>query len=43
MQLWPLDDPSKTPPPPLTWDERLVAAWDWMVPKASSQLAAANP
>jgi hypothetical protein len=40
MQLWPYDDPAKSPPLPLTWDERLVAAWDWIVPKTSSQLAA---
>jgi hypothetical protein len=36
-QLWPFDDPSKNPPPPTSWDERLVAAWDWMVTKAFSQ------
>ena len=33
-QLWPFDEPGKNPPPPITWDERLVAAWDSMVTKA---------
>jgi len=28
MNLWPYDDPAKTPMPPLTWDERFANAWD---------------
>jgi WD40 repeat protein len=43
MQLWPYDDQAKNPPPRLTWDQRLVAAWDWMMRKTSSQLAATKP
>ena len=42
MQLWPFDDPGKTPPP-LTWDERLVAGWDWMVTKTFLRSAAPKP
>jgi hypothetical protein len=42
LRLWPFDDWNKTPPWPITWDERLVVAWEWMMPKAS-QLAAAKP
>jgi WD40 repeat protein len=28
MKLWPYDDPTKTPMPPLTWDGPLATAWD---------------
>jgi hypothetical protein len=42
MRLWPFDDPGKSPPP-LGWDERLVAAWDWMMPKTSPPSAATRP
>jgi WD40 repeat protein len=28
MNLWPYDNPAKTPMPPLTWDERFANAWD---------------
>jgi WD40 repeat protein len=39
MQLWPFDDPIKNPPP-IAWDERLIAAWDWLVTKTISQSTA---
>jgi WD40 repeat protein len=37
MNLWPYDDPAKTPMPPLTWDERFANAWDALAFWASAR------
>ena len=35
--LWPYNDPAKSPLPPLTWDERIANVWDALTFWASTR------
>jgi len=42
-RLWPYEDPAKAPPPPLAWDERLLANWEWAMGQTALRSTATGP